>query len=532
MNGRKALSVFGLCVAGLAVLGGLLTAILSYKMTHWIMQTQVTLGPDSQSEKFWADIPAPLLTKVYLFNVSNPKEVSSTGAKPILKEVGPFVFDEYHKKVKIQWNENNDTVTYQQIRTYFLDKVQSTKAMDEPVTIINAPGAVLGALVEPMSPFLRTMVQLGISALKEKLFVTQTPQDIVFDGYTDPILDAAKTLAELGVKIPGQMDKFGIFYNRNGSDWYDGVFNIHTGRDDLSKANKMGSWNYTDQTDFFPGQCSKVEGNAELFTPLTDSSAETIELYSNDLCRPMRLHNKGPQIVKGVQGVRYEMTPEFFANRSDNPSNWCFDGGREWPSGVFNVSACRFGAPVFLSQPHFYQADPWYVSQLSQGSVNPDPERHSTYFVLDTTSGIPLAVTARFQVNLFIEPIKELNMFKNIKGPLFFPAFWFETTMVLDDGMKTQLWLLSNIQSVMICMGMISALLVVAILAVICIRQMAQKGRSPLLPCIDGARCATWVPCFLRRQSPVSNGEGDHQGPEEVSSHSSVSPLIRDGGVQ
>ena len=50
MNGRRALSVFGLCVAGLAVLGGLLTAILSYKMTHWIMQTQVTLGPDSQSE--------------------------------------------------------------------------------------------------------------------------------------------------------------------------------------------------------------------------------------------------------------------------------------------------------------------------------------------------------------------------------------------------------------------------------------------------------------------------------------------------
>ena len=74
-------------------------------------------------QKFWADIPAPLLTKVYLFNVSNPKEVSSTGAKPILKEVGPFVFDEYHKKVKIQWNENNDTVTYQQIRPYFLDKV-------------------------------------------------------------------------------------------------------------------------------------------------------------------------------------------------------------------------------------------------------------------------------------------------------------------------------------------------------------------------------------------------------------------------
>ena len=64
------------------------------------------------------------------------------------------------------------------------------------------------------------MVQLGIASIKERLFVTETPQKIVFDGYTDPILDAAKMLADLGVKIPGQMDKFAIFYNRNNSEWY------------------------------------------------------------------------------------------------------------------------------------------------------------------------------------------------------------------------------------------------------------------------------------------------------------------------
>ena len=91
--------------------------------------------------------------------------------------------------------------------------------MESPVTIINAPAAVLGAMVKPMSSSLRTLVQWGISAMKERLFVTETPQKIVFDGYTDPILDAAKMLADLGVKIPGQMDKFGIFYNRNNSDW-------------------------------------------------------------------------------------------------------------------------------------------------------------------------------------------------------------------------------------------------------------------------------------------------------------------------
>ena len=99
-----------------------------------------------------------MITKVYLFNVSNPEEVSSRGAKPILKQMGPYVFDEFHKKVKVAWNEENNTVTYQQARSYFLDEAQSKAELEEPVTIINAPAAVLGAMVYPMSSFLRLEV--------------------------------------------------------------------------------------------------------------------------------------------------------------------------------------------------------------------------------------------------------------------------------------------------------------------------------------------------------------------------------------
>jgi len=519
INWIKAGQRVAMFLALLAVVGGLLTACLSSKLTHWIMQTQVTLGPHSKSEAFWADIPAPLLTKVYLFNVSNTDDISKKGAKPILNQVGPYVFDEYHKKVKVAWNENNDTVSYQQIRTYFLDKAQSKHEMESPVTIINAPAAVLGAMVKPMSSFMRGMVQAGIGMLHERLFVTETPQNIVFDGYTDPILDAAKMLAELGVKIPGQMDKFGIFYNRNGSDMFDGVWNIHTGHDDLAKANKMAWWNFTDNTPYFPGNCSKVEGNAELFTPL-EGPTDYVELYSNDLCRPMKLRNRGDQIVKGVKGVRYEMMPDFFANRTVNPSNWCFDGGREWPSGVFNVSACRFKAPVFLSQPHFYQADPWYLDQLSEGSLSPDAEKHSSYFIIDPTSGIPLTVVARFQVNIFIEPIKELNMFKNLKHELFFPAFWFETTMVMNDGMKTQLWLLSNIQYVMIAMGIGMTLVISGIFLVVCICHVGKKGHGSLFSCCLGGDS---------RGGPFEDEEDSHIIAGEEDSNHSDSPLIREG---
>jgi hypothetical protein len=47
--------------------------------------------------------------------VTNPDDVIKSGAKPILVEVGPFVFDEFHKKVDLVWNDNNGTVTYKQV---------------------------------------------------------------------------------------------------------------------------------------------------------------------------------------------------------------------------------------------------------------------------------------------------------------------------------------------------------------------------------------------------------------------------------
>lgn len=34
------------------------------------------------------------------------------------------------------------------------------------------------------------------------------------------------------------------------------------------------------------------------------------------------------------------------------------------PPGALNVSSCRFGAPAFVSQPHFYNMDPYYADKI------------------------------------------------------------------------------------------------------------------------------------------------------------------------
>lgn len=51
------------------------------------------------------------------------------------------------------------------------------------------------------------------------------------------------------------------------------------------------------------------------------------------------------------------------------------------PSGLFNVSSCRFGAPVFMSFPHFYSADPFYREQV--GGMNPDKDKHEFFVALE-----------------------------------------------------------------------------------------------------------------------------------------------------
>ena len=70
--------------------------------------------------------------------------------------------------------------------------------------------------------------------LKDQNIIFFRAGEILFDGYKDPILSAAEFIHNFNVPIPGIMDKFGFYYGRNGSDWWDGVFNMFTGKSSLS----------------------------------------------------------------------------------------------------------------------------------------------------------------------------------------------------------------------------------------------------------------------------------------------------------
>ena len=86
--------------------------------------------------------------------------------------------------------------------------------------------------------------------------------------------------------------------------------------------------------------------------------------------------NYAENLLNGnVWSYRFARSRRTFANASQNADNWCFDTDEVSNlSGIFNVSACRYGAPAFISFPHFYLADPYYTRQVD--GLQPDKDLH------------------------------------------------------------------------------------------------------------------------------------------------------------
>lgn len=53
---------------------------------------QVRLEEGGDTWKKWQDIPIPIYMKFYIFNITNSYDVQTKGARPILQEVGPYVY--------------------------------------------------------------------------------------------------------------------------------------------------------------------------------------------------------------------------------------------------------------------------------------------------------------------------------------------------------------------------------------------------------------------------------------------------------
>lgn len=89
-----------------------------------------------------------------------------------------------------------------------------------------------------------------------------------------------------------------------------------------------------------------------------------------------------------------------------------------------------------MSYPHFFNADPYYPDQVE--GLSPNQKDHEFYMVVQPSTGIPLEVAARFQVNMLVEPIQGISLYTGIPR-IFFPLVWFEQKVRITPDMADQL---------------------------------------------------------------------------------------------
>ncbi|XP_058820859.1 lysosome membrane protein 2 isoform X4 [Topomyia yanbarensis] len=131
--------------------------------------------------------------------------------------------------------------------------------------------------------------------------------------------------------------------------------------------------------------------------------------------------------VSGLQATKFVFEENALDNGEVDTRNKCFcRKGQCLPRGLIDVTECYYGFPIALSYPHFLDADPQLLGKLE--GLAPNASLHSSFFMINALSGLPLALSVKFQINMAIGDIAniaECERFSNIV----IPALWFEITM-------------------------------------------------------------------------------------------------------
>lgn len=91
--------------------------------------------------------------------------------------------------------------------------------------------------------------------------------------------------------------------------------------------------------------------------------------------------------------------------------------------GLQNISPCQYGAPVYVSNPHFYKTSPELLEAVE--GLTPEKEKHESYLIIQPKLGVPLKATVRAQLNFKVEQSTNVEVVKNFRD-FTFPIMWLE----------------------------------------------------------------------------------------------------------
>ncbi|XKL67356.1 hypothetical protein PGB90_002847 [Kerria lacca] len=362
---------------------------------------------NSESYTMWSSDTVPTYFRIYMFNWTNSESSLLNNEKPLLEEIGPYVFRIHLLKDKIIWNENN-TVSFRSRRRWDFVPELSNGSLYDSITNINPVVVSIASMCKYCSEIKKMSLNALLKYNEKSIFITKTVGELLFDGYHDKMLDMLQKLKKI-LKNFDFPEKFAWYYEKNLTE--SNYYNMYTGNFNINKMGMLHSWNFDNKCHAYSGVCAQVDGSLGDLWPMRIGQQTEAPLFISDFCSNFRLFKIGSNLIYDVEGIQFEGTEDTFDNGTKRQDMRCYCPQNQCSikSGIRNVSSC-LKAPIFVSFPHFLNADSSYSDAIE--GMNPNSTKHKFHITFQKDWGLVLDVTARLQINMLIEPIEgmELNI--------------------------------------------------------------------------------------------------------------------------
>lgn len=414
------------------------SAILSYFTIQFIIKSQiiknVVLTNNSKSFEFWKDPPAEILRKYYFFSITNPYEIEK-GEKPILKEHGPYTYREKWEKRNIEFI-GSDQVRFNPVVTLIFEPSLSVGNENDQLTILNIPaiGMIENSLKGNAD---KSSINFVNSIMYTKLFIKRTVKQLL-SGYEDDLLDMAKDMMPDKIKS----NIFSITKGKNGT--IKNQFSIRTGSSNCKNKGSVVTFNGKNKLDIWDNNdANTIKGTDGTMFPPFLSENHKLWFFNPEICRSIYFEYKEDTHLYDMDLKTYHFPKNIFYNSSLNPLNKGFCSDNQcFINGVHNISRCYDGMSVFISQPHFLNAEENLKNEIS--GILPEDSKHETIINFDQNTAVPITGAIRLQINFYIHNDKDINLIKNIK-PNLLPFMWFEESLKLDKPVMEELAFVAKI---------------------------------------------------------------------------------------
>ncbi|XP_073977366.1 lysosome membrane protein 2-like isoform X2 [Rhodnius prolixus] len=389
--------------------------------TNWFdttLEKIITLSNGTFIYNLWQDSDVEVVVRVYPFNYTNVEAVLAGMEKPVLKEVGPYVFKQNISK----WNINfhgMERITYSEnVSTVFLPEESKGTLAD----VIYTPNVLVIAsvnIVKELNMYTQLTFSATLKSFKVQPFWKLSIHECIF-GYEEKI----KILSDIVTLLDQEIaPTTGLLSNRMGL--LPDEITIGTGVPDLAKRGIIQQYNGKETVGAWEGdECNNITSSDGILLPAeTVRSGETLYFFRRILCRrfPFTYENY-TTTAQGYPVKRYRMLDHIFSYGRNFSHNYCYCRGRVCPpSGIFYPSPCYYDSPIFFSKPHFMDGDGVLLEDVK--GLNPDPEKHTSSVDVHDV-GVVVGAVLNLQVGVTMHKARFVTPFNRMKDGMALPIGW------------------------------------------------------------------------------------------------------------